>query len=248
VKGEVNELTGVGVGRFTKRDPRQPCVSATGRSPSGHSLRQRTCEALTSGDAGRGLSCVSHSRLMSGIPQSRPRGAPRQWLTGVLDRHPDLIVENCASGAMRQDYALLALCHLLPGDRDARPDVPLRSPRPDDRRPEAAGDARRPDPPRPSARDPWRTAHLPPGAPAMGRRLDRHLRPCGGGAARPRSPGVVRSRDRCGPRLVNRSPRLAESACQTPEIVPASRTGRWGRLVLGDADRRPRHVGERVGR
>lgn len=30
------------------------------------------------------------------------------WLRSVLDRHPDLILENCASGAMRMDYAMLA--------------------------------------------------------------------------------------------------------------------------------------------
>jgi alpha-galactosidase len=30
------------------------------------------------------------------------------WLDGVLDRHPDLVIENCASGGMRTDYALLA--------------------------------------------------------------------------------------------------------------------------------------------
>lgn len=30
------------------------------------------------------------------------------WLDGVLDRHPDLIIENCSSGAMRMDYAMLS--------------------------------------------------------------------------------------------------------------------------------------------
>jgi alpha-galactosidase len=30
------------------------------------------------------------------------------WLDEVLDRHPDVIFENCASGAMRADYALLS--------------------------------------------------------------------------------------------------------------------------------------------
>ncbi|WP_144126938.1 glycoside hydrolase family 36 protein [Catellatospora sichuanensis] len=34
------------------------------------------------------------------------------WLDGVLDRHPHLILENCASGAMRMDYALLSRLHL----------------------------------------------------------------------------------------------------------------------------------------
>ncbi|PUB29748.1 alpha-galactosidase [Promicromonospora sp. AC04] len=30
------------------------------------------------------------------------------WIDGVLERHPDLVIENCASGAMRADYALLS--------------------------------------------------------------------------------------------------------------------------------------------
>ena len=30
------------------------------------------------------------------------------WLDGVLERHPDLIIENCASGAMRMDFAMLS--------------------------------------------------------------------------------------------------------------------------------------------
>jgi alpha-galactosidase len=30
------------------------------------------------------------------------------WLDAVLDRHPDLVLENCASGGMRMDYALLS--------------------------------------------------------------------------------------------------------------------------------------------
>jgi len=34
------------------------------------------------------------------------------WLDRVLDRHPELILENCASGGMRMDYALLARMQL----------------------------------------------------------------------------------------------------------------------------------------
>jgi melibiase-like protein len=34
------------------------------------------------------------------------------WLDGLLARHPGLLVENCASGAMRMDYALLSRVHL----------------------------------------------------------------------------------------------------------------------------------------
>lgn len=35
-----------------------------------------------------------------------------QWLDNVLDRHPGLTLENCASGGMRADYAMLARCQL----------------------------------------------------------------------------------------------------------------------------------------
>lgn len=35
-----------------------------------------------------------------------------RWLEGVLDRHPDLVLENCGSGGMRMDYALLARMQL----------------------------------------------------------------------------------------------------------------------------------------
>ncbi|MES5820265.1 alpha-galactosidase [Streptomyces sp. RG80] len=34
------------------------------------------------------------------------------WLSGVLDRHPGLVVENCASGGMRTDGATLAVAQL----------------------------------------------------------------------------------------------------------------------------------------
>ena len=34
------------------------------------------------------------------------------WLHGVLDRHPDLVLENCGSGAMRSDVAMLGVLQL----------------------------------------------------------------------------------------------------------------------------------------
>jgi alpha-galactosidase len=34
------------------------------------------------------------------------------WLDGVLDRYPGLVIENCASGGMRADYALLSRLQL----------------------------------------------------------------------------------------------------------------------------------------
>ena len=34
------------------------------------------------------------------------------WLDGVLARHPSLVIENCGSGGMRMEYALLSRCAL----------------------------------------------------------------------------------------------------------------------------------------
>ncbi|HEY3549173.1 MAG TPA: glycoside hydrolase family 36 protein [Propionicimonas sp.] len=50
------------------------------------------------GSAGDGL--LGHGRAL------------RQWLLDIKARHPELLVENCASGAMRMDYALLSVTHL----------------------------------------------------------------------------------------------------------------------------------------
>lgn len=38
--------------------------------------------------------------------------ALRDWLVAVQRRHPQLLIENCASGAMRSDYHLLAVTHV----------------------------------------------------------------------------------------------------------------------------------------
>lgn len=35
-----------------------------------------------------------------------------EWIERVLARHPELVIENCASGAMRADYAMLSRLHL----------------------------------------------------------------------------------------------------------------------------------------
>ncbi|GAB4001145.1 hypothetical protein GCM10029992_35680 [Glycomyces albus] len=35
-----------------------------------------------------------------------------EWLDGVLSRHPGLLIENCASGGMRADYATLSRLHI----------------------------------------------------------------------------------------------------------------------------------------
>jgi len=34
------------------------------------------------------------------------------WLDALQERHPELLIENCASGAMRMDYAMLSRLHL----------------------------------------------------------------------------------------------------------------------------------------
>lgn len=50
------------------------------------------------GSAGEGL--LAHSRAFL------------QWLTDAQERHPEVLFENCASGAMRMDYHLLSVAHL----------------------------------------------------------------------------------------------------------------------------------------
>lgn len=35
-----------------------------------------------------------------------------QWLSGIFDRYPELVIENCGSGGMRMDYAMLRLCSI----------------------------------------------------------------------------------------------------------------------------------------
>ena len=52
----------------------------------------------------------AHSRSATGCSSTTARYL--DWLDGVLDRHPDLLLENCASGAMRMDYALLSRLQL----------------------------------------------------------------------------------------------------------------------------------------
>lgn len=51
-------------------------------------------------DASPGAGLLGHNR------------AHLDWLDGVHARHPRLLIENCASGAMRMDYALLSRLHL----------------------------------------------------------------------------------------------------------------------------------------
>ena len=63
------------------------------------------------------------------------------WLDQVLDRHPGLILENCASGAMRMDYAVLARMHLqsTSDQQDFRRYPPIAAAAPMSLLPEQAG-------------------------------------------------------------------------------------------------------------
>ncbi len=38
--------------------------------------------------------------------------ALRDWLVGIGERHPHVLIENCSSGAMRADYSLLSVTHI----------------------------------------------------------------------------------------------------------------------------------------
>jgi alpha-galactosidase len=52
------------------------------------------------GDISAGVGMLAHNRALL------------DWVDGVLDRHPSLTIENCSSGGMRADYALLSRCQL----------------------------------------------------------------------------------------------------------------------------------------
>ncbi|MEU0880985.1 glycoside hydrolase family 36 protein [Lentzea sp. NPDC005914] len=60
-------------------------------------------------DAGAGTDVAADSAGAGLLACNRAHLA---WLDGVLDRHPGLILENCASGAMRMDYAMMARMQL----------------------------------------------------------------------------------------------------------------------------------------
>jgi alpha-galactosidase len=60
-------------------------------------------------DAGSGTELDGQSAGAGLLAHSR---AYLAWLDRVLDRHPGLVLENCASGAMRMDYALLSRLQL----------------------------------------------------------------------------------------------------------------------------------------
>lgn len=61
-------------------------------------------------DPGSGTS--AHPGESAGAGLLGHNRAHLDWLDGILDRHPHLVVENCASGGMRWDHALLSRLQL----------------------------------------------------------------------------------------------------------------------------------------
>jgi len=61
-------------------------------------------------DAGAGTSSQPGESAGAGLLGHNR--AHLDWLDGVLDRHPRLVIENCGSGGMRSDYALLSRLQL----------------------------------------------------------------------------------------------------------------------------------------
>lgn len=74
--------------------------------------------------------------------------AQLDWLTGVRDRHPDLLIENCSSGAMRMDYALMSLLELQSTSDQMDPALyaPIAAAAPASLTPEQAGNWAYPQP------------------------------------------------------------------------------------------------------
>jgi alpha-galactosidase len=52
------------------------------------------------GDVTAGVGLLAHNRGFL------------EWVDGLLDRHPSLTIESCASGGMRADYAMLSHCQI----------------------------------------------------------------------------------------------------------------------------------------
>ncbi|WP_250442960.1 glycoside hydrolase family 36 protein [Actinotalea sp. C106] len=55
---------------------------------------------------------TDHDAPSPGVGLLDHNRAHLDWLDGVLARHPQLLIENCASGAQRADYSLLSRLHL----------------------------------------------------------------------------------------------------------------------------------------
>ncbi|HEY5981528.1 MAG TPA: glycoside hydrolase family 36 protein [Microlunatus sp.] len=74
--------------------------------------------------------------------------AQLDWLRGVRNRHRDLLIENCSSGAMRMDYALLSLLELQSTSDQMDPALyaPIAAAAPASLTPEQAGNWAYPQP------------------------------------------------------------------------------------------------------
>lgn len=74
--------------------------------------------------------------------------AQLDWLRGVRDRHPDVLIENCSSGAMRMDYALMSLLELQSTSDQMDPALyaPIAAAAPASLTPEQAGNWAYPQP------------------------------------------------------------------------------------------------------
>jgi alpha-galactosidase len=74
--------------------------------------------------------------------------AQLDWLSGVRERHPELLVENCSSGAMRMDYALMSLLELQSTSDQMDPQLyaPIAAAAPASLTPEQAGNWAYPQP------------------------------------------------------------------------------------------------------
>ena len=92
------------------------------RHPAARAHLDRTVDRLV-GEWGVGYLKLDHNidpgSGTGGHPGETPAAgllghnrAHLDWLDGVLDRHPHLVIENCASGGMRWDHALLSRLQL----------------------------------------------------------------------------------------------------------------------------------------
>ncbi|BFV55665.1 hypothetical protein KCMC57_up07690 [Kitasatospora sp. CMC57] len=112
---------------FFRRDG-QRVVEAAGRyqldlrHPAARAHLDRVVDRLV-GEWGVGYLKLDHNTNHGSGTSNHPEETPAagqlehnrahlDWLDGILDRHPDLVIENCASGGMRMDYALLSRLQL----------------------------------------------------------------------------------------------------------------------------------------
>ncbi|MFG3340931.1 glycoside hydrolase family 36 protein [Glycomyces sp. NPDC048151] len=79
--------------------------------------------------AGAGAGLLGHTRAYA------------DWLRGAQERHPNVLFENCGSGAMRMDYNLLSVAHLqsTSDQQDFRLYAPIAASAPASVLPEQAG-------------------------------------------------------------------------------------------------------------